>query len=115
MGNTIDSGLNSVQYNPGQKRSSGVGEEEEEKEKKSRWPNEDAAEISEKARALAEERQKLLYPEKAEETDETGDPEAGQSWTTLEAIPDPDDPENRGKAAIRVVAQGDGRNPGRNG
>lgn len=74
----------------------------------------DVAEISEKARELAEQkRQSREAPvedakgAKGGRTDERG-------WATVEAIPDPDDPENRSKARIRLVAQGSGPAPGVN-
>lgn len=72
----------------------------------------DVAEISDRARELAAEAKEARENESAAK--EGRNPEDGWSWSIVEAIKDPDDPENKAKATMRMIASGEGRTPGVN-
>lgn len=93
------------------------GDEEERKDAKSLFPNEDSVSISEKARELLNEASDAKKATEEEEARAQAKKDAAQTRdekdkdgvtrTVIEAIPDPLDPENMAKARIRVIDSGE--------
>ncbi|MCD8349039.1 MAG: hypothetical protein LUC93_00315 [Planctomycetaceae bacterium] len=116
-GNTIG-GLSSG-LRPGGVGKSGEDEElksTSEKLRESLTPK-DTVDISERARELAAAAREVREAQEEEQTTaeekSIADDEAETgAWTIMEAIPDPDDPDNIAAATHRVVASGEGKTPG---
>ncbi len=105
-------------------RPRGVGKSEEEEELKSASEKQretlapkDTVDISERARELSAKAQEVRKAgeeadAKSEEQTNAADEADSSAWTIMEAIPDPDDPDNIHAATHRVVASGAGKMPG---
>lgn len=96
-------------YAAGANRLKDDDEQEAKKKLNSIMQSDDKVEISQKARDL-------LAQSKESEEEETDkkktNPDDELTWAIVEAEKDPDDPENRAKARMRMVASGEGRMPG---